>query len=64
VAKAAATASSEADLTRGGFVGTPAFASPEQFASVGVDIRSDPLLAGRRALGDANRSAAIQGLSG
>jgi serine/threonine protein kinase len=25
----------------GGFVGTPDFASPEQFAGVGVDIRSD-----------------------
>jgi Protein kinase domain/NACHT domain len=41
LAKAAATASSEVDLTRGGFVGTPGFASPEQFAGVGVDIRSD-----------------------
>jgi serine/threonine protein kinase len=41
LAKAAATAGSETDLTHGGFVGTPAFASPEQFAGVGVDIRSD-----------------------
>jgi serine/threonine protein kinase/predicted ATPase len=41
LAKAAATASSDVDLTRGGFVGTPGFASPEQFAGVDVDIRSD-----------------------
>jgi serine/threonine protein kinase len=27
--------------TPGGFIGTPEFASPEQFAGVGVDIRSD-----------------------
>jgi serine/threonine protein kinase len=27
--------------TVGGFVGTPAFASPEHFAGIGVDIRSD-----------------------
>lgn len=31
----------EADLTHGGFVGTPAFASPEQFGQGIVDARSD-----------------------
>jgi serine/threonine protein kinase len=30
-----------ASSTPGGFAGTPEFASPEQFAGVGVDIRSD-----------------------
>jgi len=28
-------------LTHGGFVGTPAFASPEQFMNAPVDVRSD-----------------------
>ena len=41
LAKAAATAGSETDLTHGGFVGTPAFASPEQFTGTSVDVRSD-----------------------
>ncbi|HST31730.1 MAG TPA: protein kinase [Chthoniobacterales bacterium] len=31
----------EADLTHGSFIGTPAFASPEQFAGASADARSD-----------------------
>src|SRR5438132_4336412 len=41
LAKAIADAGGEADLTHGEFVGTPNFASPEQFASGPVDARSD-----------------------
>jgi serine/threonine protein kinase len=42
LAKAAATAESESDITHGGFVGTPSFASPEQFTDTSVvDVRSD-----------------------
>src|SRR6266487_5168171 len=41
LAKAIADAGGEMDLTHGGFVGTPNFASPEQFASGPVDVRSD-----------------------
>ena len=41
LAKAAAATASEPNLTHGGFVGTPAFASPEQFTGISVDVRSD-----------------------
>ncbi len=41
LAKAAATAAVETNLTHGGFVGTPAFSSPEQFTGTSVDVRSD-----------------------
>jgi serine/threonine protein kinase/Tfp pilus assembly protein PilF len=41
LAKAIADAGGETDLTHGEFVGTPNFASPEQFRSGQVDARSD-----------------------
>ena len=41
LAKATATIGNETDITRGAFVGTLSFASPEQFADSSVDIRSD-----------------------
>jgi serine/threonine protein kinase len=42
LAKAVSESTSESAIsTPGAFAGTPAFASPEQFAGVGVDIRSD-----------------------
>jgi serine/threonine protein kinase/Tfp pilus assembly protein PilF len=41
VAKAVADKTNAMALTHGGFVGTPAFASPEQFTNSPVDVRSD-----------------------
>src|SRR5947207_4839732 len=41
LAKAIADAGGETDLTHGEFVGTPNFASPEQFGSGPIDARSD-----------------------
>jgi uncharacterized membrane protein YkvA (DUF1232 family) len=41
LAKAITDAGGEMDLTHGQFVGTPSFASPEQFGSGPVDARSD-----------------------
>jgi serine/threonine protein kinase/Flp pilus assembly protein TadD len=41
LAKATAGAANEMDLTHGAFVGTPTFASPEQFAGNAADARSD-----------------------
>jgi serine/threonine protein kinase len=41
VAKAVAEKTKAMAITHGGFVGTPAFASPEQFTNAPVDVRSD-----------------------
>jgi len=42
LAKAVNEPSDDAPISMaGGFAGTPEFASPEQFAGIGVDIRSD-----------------------
>ena len=41
LAKATAGAANAMDITNGAFVGTPAFASPEQFAGNAADARSD-----------------------
>ena len=41
LAKAIADNGNETQLTKGGFIGTPAFASPEQFSGAAADARSD-----------------------
>ncbi|HXA09333.1 MAG TPA: protein kinase [Chthoniobacterales bacterium] len=41
LAKALGATTETRDLTHGGFVGTPAFASPEQLRDAPVDVRSD-----------------------
>jgi serine/threonine protein kinase len=41
LAKAVANAENETHITHGVFVGTPSFASPEQFNDARVDVRSD-----------------------
>ena len=41
LAKAVSNGANEMDLTKGEFVGTPAFASPEQFSGSAADARSD-----------------------
>jgi serine/threonine protein kinase len=42
LAKAVANTGNETHITtHGGFVGTPSFASPEQFNETSVDVRSD-----------------------
>ena len=59
LAKAVADAGTEMDLTHGEFVGTPNFASPEQFGSDSIDVALRHLLVRRHALVCAHRKNAI-----
>ncbi len=68
VAKALAETSDPRFATHGGFVGTPAFASPEQWSNQAVDVRSDIyslgatlwyLLTGRTPLGEPDADGSL-----
>jgi eukaryotic-like serine/threonine-protein kinase len=64
LAKAVADAPTEAAISiSGAFAGTPAFASPQQFAGVSVDIRFGSVFTGGDALGHVNWQLPIPGYS-